>query len=113
MRHLEMDALVDMAWFLNKDIAHELLSAKVGEKLAAVDTFCYEQTHQQLRAWLDGGKLKLYLFQTGFQPAIIGFYRALVEELLERIGAPPALEVTPFYFIRAKGHYGPGQKSWH
>jgi hypothetical protein len=55
----------------------------------------------------------LYLYQTGFQPVVVGFYRALIEILQEQIDKEPILEVTPFYFIRARGRYGPGPRSWH
>lgn len=113
MRHLEMDALVDMAWLLNKDVADSLKRGEAGKKLATVEMFSYQQTLQQLQTLLSGGSLKIHLFQTGFQPVVIGFYRALIEVLREHSNQEPLLEVTPYYFIRAKGRYGPGPRSWH
>jgi hypothetical protein len=113
MRHLEMDSLVDMAWLLNSDVAHALKIGQDGKKLATVEMFSYEQTLQQLQALLTSGSLKIHLFQTGFQPVVIGFYRALIEVLREYITQEPVLEVTPYYFIRAKGRYGPGPRLWH
>ena len=113
MRHLEMDALVDMAWLLNSDVAHSLKTGPDGKKLATVEMFSYQQTLQQLQTLLTSGSLKIHLFQTGFQPVVIGFYRALIEVLREYITREPVLEVTPYYFIRAKGRYGPGPRSWH
>lgn len=105
MRHLEMDSLVDMAWILNSDLPKQ-------QTLADIDTFCYLQTRQQLRDMLADGPLRLYLYQTGFQPAVVGFYRALVEELLQRTGRSPVLEVTPYYYLRPMGYYRPG-RSWN
>jgi hypothetical protein len=113
MRHLEMDALVDMAWLLNREIADVLKRGEAGKKLATVETFSYQQTLRQLQTLLTGGSLKILLFQTGFQPVVIGFYRALIEVLREYIHQQPLLQVTPYYFIRAKGRYGPGPHSWH
>jgi hypothetical protein len=113
MRHLEMDALVDIAWLLNREVATVLREGQVGKKLATVEMFSYRETLSQLGALLGGGPLKLYLYQTGFQPVVVGFYRALIEILQEQIDKEPILEVTPFYFIRTRGRYGPGPRSWH
>jgi|SRR5947209_3227176 hypothetical protein len=113
MRHLEMDTLVDMAWLLNRDIADALKRGEAGKKLATVEMFSYQQTLQQLQTLLIGGSMKILLFQTGFQPVVIGFYRALIEVLREYINQEPLLLVTPYYFIRAKGRYGPGPHSWY
>ncbi len=113
MRHLEMDTLVDIAWLLNKDVADSLKKGEPGKKLATVEMFSYQQTLQQLHTLLISGSLKIHLFQTGFQPAVIGFYRALIEVLREYSNQEPLLEVTPYYFLRAKGRYGPGPRSWH
>lgn len=105
MRHLEMDHCVDMAWFLNRDVS-------MASTLAEVDTYCYLQTRQQLWNALTWGMLQLHLYQTGFQPTVVGFYRALVEVLLQHANRPPALEVTPFYFSHLTGSYRPGQ-AWN
>lgn len=105
MRHLRMDYQVDMAWLLNKDVPSE-------RSLAEVDAFCYQQTRAQLQEALKDGPLKLHLYQTGFQPAVVGFYRALVEELLQRTQTPSVLEVTPYYFSRLMDCYWAG-KIWN
>lgn len=102
MRHLKMDHLVDMAWLLNKDVPSE-------RSLAEVEAYCHEQTHLQLQEALKDGPLKLHLYQTGFQPAVVGFYRALVEELLQRAAQPSMIEVTPYYFSRLMGCYWAGR----
>ena len=113
MRHLEMDVLVDMAWLLNRDVAEVLRNGEAGKKLATVELFSYQETLRQLRALLSSGSLKIHLFQTGFQPVIVGFYRALIEVLREHTTQEPLLEVTLYYFIRTKGRYEPGPRSWH
>lgn len=105
MRHLEMDAHVYMAWLLNQQVAQL-------PTLTKVDEFSYLQTRSQLREALAVGPYKLHLYQTGFQPAVVGFFRALVEELLSRANEFPALEVVPYYFARDKGYYRPG-KAWN
>ncbi len=104
MRHLEMDHDVDMAWFRNREVSKS-------RTFAETDTFCYLQTRNQLRETRSEGDLRMHLYQTGLQPAVIGFYRALVEELLHRAGSPPSLEMIPHYFRRKTG-YRPGQP-WH
>lgn len=100
MRHPEMDADVDLAWFRNREVSK---SRSLGES----DNFCYEQSKNQLRETRTGGDLRIVLYHTGFQPAVIGFYRALVEELLERPEAAPRVEVIPYYYRRNAG-YEPG-----
>ena len=103
MRHLEMDDAVDMAWFRNSEVSRS-------RTLAETDMFCYEQTCRELQETRTEGSLRIYLYQTGFQPAVIGFYRALVEELLHRADSPASLEVIPYYFSRKGGiPYWPGQ----
>lgn len=104
MRHPEMDHDVDMAWFRNREVSKS-------RTFAETDTFCYLQTRNQLRETRSEGDLRIYLYQTGLQPAVIGFYRALVEELMHRADSPPSLEVIPHYFRRKTG-YRPGQP-WH
>lgn len=103
MRHLEMDREVDMAWFRNREVSKS-------RTLGDTDNFCYEQTCEELRKSRTQGAARLFLFQTGFQPAVIGFYRALVEELISRADSGPYLEVVPHYFHRKTGYF-PG-KQW-
>ena len=99
MRHLDMDAEVDMAWFLNQEASRP-------RSFAETDAFCYERTLEQL-AQLKG-PLQLHLYQTGLQPAVVGFYRALVEWLKERQSEPPCLVVVPRYY-RKSGGYAEGR----
>jgi len=104
MRHLDMDHDVDVAWFRNREVSK-------ARAFAETDEFCYTQTQKELQQSRSDSDLKLYLYQTGLQPAVVGFYRAVVEELLYRSNQPPSLEVVPYYF-RGKAGYRQGQP-WH
>jgi hypothetical protein len=100
MRHLRMDAFVDIAWFLNSEIAKLPTHASVEE-------FCYQRTREQLQECLRESPLKLHLYQTGFPPALIGFYRALVEQLQQNSDQPSPLTVIPYYYAISAQYY------WH
>jgi len=104
MRHLDMDAKVDMAWFSNQQ-------ASRSRPFAETDAFCYQRTMEQLQQLKNPIQLRLY--QTGLQPAVVGFYRALVEWLKEQEqkDLPPKLVVVPMYF-HWSGDYSEG-KSWY
>ncbi len=104
MRHLSMDKDVDMAWFRNREVSK---SRAFGE----TDEFCYEYTKKLLEQSRAEEILKLFLYQTGLQPAVIGFYRALTEELLYRSTTSPSLEVTPHFHMKKSG-YRKG-RSWN
>ena len=104
MRHLDMDAKVDMAWFSNQQ-------ASRSRPFAETDAFCYQRTMEQLQQLKNPIQLRLY--QTGLQPAVVGFYRALVDWLRqwEQKGISPKLVVVPMYHRRS-GSYSEG-KSWY
>ncbi len=104
MRHLALDHEVDMAWLRNREVSKS-------RTFSETDEFCYVQTQRQLMESRVGGGLRLHIYQTGFQPAVVGFYRAVVEELLFRAGQPPSLQVTPLYY-KGKAGYRSG-KAWH
>lgn len=103
MRHLEMDDKVDISWFRNREVSK-------ARAFSETDQFCYSETKRQLDETRKIDAFVLHLYQTGLQPAIIGFYRALIEELLHRAKQSPTLMVIPFYF-RGKSGYKQG-KSW-
>ncbi len=103
MRHLEMDHRVDLSWFRNREVSK-------ARAFAETDEFCYAETKRQLQGMRDKGAFIIHLYQTGLQPAIVGFYRALVEELVSRAEALSILQVVPFYY-RGKSGYEEG-KSW-
>jgi hypothetical protein len=98
LRHPEMDPLVDFAWIRNRD-------ASQVRPAAQTDEVVHEWTRARLRrlAELRPG-LVLEVFQTGLEPAIVGFYRALAEHLAER---PGSIIVRPRYF-RGGEDYGFG-----
>ncbi len=97
MRHLEMDHTVDMAWLRNREVSK---SRALGE----TDVFCYKQSKEQFTELFDGENLTIYLYHTGFQPAILGFYRAFVETIVDRKLLDPKIEIVPQYHHRQKGY---------
>ncbi len=104
MRHLPLDHIVDRAWLLNKEIPQD-------ETYVQEDRYCYDRTHEQLRILAAKGIRCIHLYQTGYQAAVIGFYRALIEYLREQqegTSAFPSFEVTPYYFDRNQRHYWKG-----
>lgn len=106
MRHLAMDKYVDMAWLINKDLPSHCSEAEV-------EAYSYMCTQKQLQEALKTKPLKLCLYQTGFQPAVVGFYHALVEELMKRAHKSVELEVIPYAFASLMGCYQVGRKVWH
>jgi hypothetical protein len=88
IRHLAMDVDVDGAWLRNTDISRP---RPAGE----TDALAYELSRQQLHRLATGRPLRMYLYQTGMEPVVVGFYRALTEHLLER---PGTVSVIPMYF---------------
>jgi len=100
-RHPEMDRKMDVYWFRNQEIS-------VTRTLAATDEVCYQKSKKLLEDMRNEGGYRLKLYQTGLQPAVIGFYRALTEELMLRAGKKPLLEVVPYYFDPRTGEYKGG-----
>jgi len=105
MRHLEMDEHVDMAWFRNRHVS-------LPQSFAKTDSYCTTMTERLLKGMGDS-PLHIYLYQTGLETAVTGFYRGLVNFLIRQkeIGSRRRLWVTPFYFDNAMGEYKPG-KVW-
>ena len=97
MRHLDMDHIVDMAWLRNREVSK---SRALGE----TDLFCFEQSKKQFDQLFAGEKLTIYLYHTGFQPAILGFYRAFVETIVEKKLMHPKIRIVPQYKHRQKGY---------
>jgi len=91
MRHLELDPVVDWAWYRNKEVSQT-------RPLAESDDFCFQYSLRQLaelRAAYSGHALLLNMYHTGFEPAAIGFYRAVAATLMRQRGR---LRVVPHYF---------------
>lgn len=97
MRHVELDVDIDFCWFRNREVSRT-------RTLAETDEFCWTATATQLDESLALGQLEMHLYHTGFEPAVIGFYRALVQRLSAlRHASGPSVVVTPYYF---RGHDG-------
>jgi len=98
MRHLELDSEIDFCWFRNREVSRT-------RTLAETDEFCFDTTVKQLKDSLQLGNLTIQIFHTGFEPAVIGFYRGLVKTLLDlQKQGTPRLSVTPFYFRGNDGY---------
>ena len=102
LRHPEMDPLVDFAWIRNR-VASQVRPA------AETDRLVHEHSRERLaalRQYRSGAVLEV--FQTGLEPAIVGFYRALAEHLAEH---PGSIVVRPRYF-EGGVRYGHGAPWW-
>lgn len=87
-----LDERVKIYWFRNQEIS-------IGRTQAETDNIAYKKS-KEIFAKLNPDKCyRISFYQTGFQPAVVGFYRALAEELIARWKKPVTLEVTPFYFM--------------
>ena len=104
MRHLELDPVVDWAWYRNKEVSQT-------RPLAESDEFCYQYSLKQLAelyAAYSGRAVVLNMYHTGFDPAAIGFYRAVATTLMRRRGW---LRVVPHYF-RGGTRFAPSDTVW-
>lgn len=92
IRHTEMDAVVDGAWLRNADVSKPRPAAQT-------DDYVYHQSINQLAELTHHGQrtVRLYMFQTGLETAVMGFFRA-VAEILNIY--PGRLEVIPMFFAK-------------
>lgn len=97
IRHVEMDEIVHGAWFRNARI-----SARRPQGLT--DEVAYRTSRRQLMLLDPKRPTLIHLYQTGFEPAVIGFYRALLHHLAEH---PRSVAVTPHYY-RSAGNFSKG-----
>lgn len=100
-RHQEMDENINIYFFRNQEIS-------TGKTAGEIDEVAYQKAKEIFERLRREGIYRIAYYQTGFQPAVVGFYRALTEELLLKGKKAPVLEVTPYYFF---GHYEKG-KVW-
>jgi len=101
MRHLELDPEIDFCWFRNREVSRT-------RTLAETDQFCFDTTLEQLKDSLQSGDLTIQIFHTGFEPAVIGFYRGVVKVLLDmQKQTSLSLNVIPYYF-RGENDYQTG-----
>lgn len=96
-RHPELDFLVDFYVTRNRELAEEPTMAEE-EKLA------YERTVEVLSDPVlnDGGEI--WVFHTGREPMVVGFYRGVVSVLKDRRerGLPRTLVLWPHFYPRPK-----------
>lgn len=90
IRHTEMDPVVDGAWLRNAEVSKPRPAAQT-------DDYVHQTSVKQLRELTHNGvrRLRLYVFQTGLETAVVGFYRAVTEFL---IAHPGQLEVVPMFY---------------
>ena len=104
MRHFELDPEIDFCWFRNREVSKT-------RTLAETDQFCYAATVDQIDQGMEQGELHIQMYHTGFEPAVIGFYRGVVHKLLKlRPEQKQTLSILPLYF-RGGNNYQPG-KPW-
>ena len=93
IRHTEMDAVVDGAWLRNAEVSRPRPAAQT-------DDLVYETSLEQLEELCCGQRhVRLYMYQTGLETAVVGFYRAVTHHLLRH---PGSVSVQPMYFENAK-----------
>ncbi len=95
IRHLEMDHAIDFAWFRNQETSR-------GGSSAETDEYCYQKSLEQLfdlQQSYSGKHLTLRMYHTGLEPAVVGFYRAVVTSLRDAEPNQHWLRVIPSYFL--------------
>lgn len=100
IRHVEMDEIVHGAWFRNARISGR-------RPQGLTDEVAYQTSRRQLLLLDPKRPTLIHLYQTGFEPAVMGFYRALLHHLAEH---PHSVAVTPYYY-RSSGSFSKGT-SW-
>jgi hypothetical protein len=99
IRHTEMDVEVDGAWLRNTVVSRV-------RPAGDTDRIVYELSLAQLRSLTSDGPLTIYMYQTGLETAVVGFYRAVVTTLAELRHRPGSLVVVPKYFRSDAGGDG-------
>lgn len=89
IRHTELDADVSGYWFRNR------LVSVPGRSQAESEAYCHRDSVARLHRLADDGITDLHLTHTGYEPAALGFYRAVAEVVPVR-----PLRVHPRYLIR-------------
>jgi hypothetical protein len=97
VRHFDMDCEVDGAWLRNREIS-------LPRAAALTDELVYQQSIQQFTLVSADEPVTLHLYQTGLEPANIGFYRALVDHHRQQRGH--AVAVVPYYFAGIESESG-------
>jgi len=101
-RHHELDDLIKFYFYRNQEIS-------TGKTAAETDETAYRKAKEIFPVIHREGIFRIAFYQTGFQPVVMGFYRALTEELIKREKLPPQLELIPQYYF---GDYYENGKTW-
>jgi len=88
IRHVSMDLEVDGAWLRNSRISRP-------RPTGMTDQLVFNTSLRQLRSLDPRVPTLICMYQTGLEPAIMGFYRAVVTHL---IANPYSIAVLPFYY---------------
>jgi hypothetical protein len=89
IRHTDLDADVAGYWFRNRLVSVPRRSQ------AESDAYCYRDSVPRLHALIDRGVTDIVLTHTGYEPAAIGFYRAVAQVTATRL-----LRIHPRYPAR-------------
>jgi hypothetical protein len=93
MRHLPLDREVDFYWFTNAEVPARCAGA-------AAERYCFQASITKLRKLhkqFDGKPVHIYMYHTGFLPAVVGFYRSVATCLEASGDRDPWLRVTPVF----------------
>lgn len=93
-RHPELDWLVNFYWLNNILISRPVTAAETDDLTYRLSREQFEK--RRSRPW----RFRFYL--TGLEPALVGFLRALTEELVLGQGQPTRIEMLPRYFDPAQ-----------
>ena len=88
IRHVDMDTHIHGAWFRNSKLSRPRAAG-------LTDQLAFEISLKQLRELQSVTPVVIYMYQTGLEPAVVGFYRAVVVYLLAH---PRTLAVLPHYY---------------
>lgn len=97
IRHVEMDSLVDGAWFRNSRLSRP-------RPAGYTDELAFEISTTQLKKLMQGPPIVIHMYQTGLEPAVVGFYRAVVRTLMAH---SKRLAVVP-HFYEGEGRFAVG-----
>lgn len=104
LRHPKMDGDVDGAWLRNRFVSRSRPAAQTDELVYAISRVQLEELKARSR------RIHLMLYQTGLQPAVMGFYRALIDHL---ILSPGTVEVTPMFYSDRTKSFAAGTRWGH
>ena len=94
IRHTEMDTVVDGAWLRNAEVSRPRPAGQT-------DNLVYDITRAQLAELRRSeSHVRLYLYQTGLETAVVGFYKALADHLL---CYPGSVSVQPMFYEAPRG----------